>query len=58
MSPGTPPVREMAAAELDAVVALHRDAFPQAAIVVPGHGSPGTLEYLDFTVELVEGLEQ
>ena len=33
-------------------------AFPQAAIVVPGHGSPGTLEYLDFTVELVEGLEQ
>lgn len=33
-------------------------AFPQAEIVVPGHGSPGTLEYLDFTAELVEGLEQ
>jgi metallo-beta-lactamase class B len=34
------------------------DAFPDAAIVVPGHGSPGTVEYLQYTIELAEGLEQ
>lgn len=33
-------------------------AYPQAEIVVPGHGSPGTLDYLDFTAEMIEGLEQ
>jgi metallo-beta-lactamase class B len=33
-------------------------AYPRAEIVVPGHGPPGTLEYLDSTAELVEGLEQ
>ena len=31
-------------------------AFPDAAIVVPGHGSPGTVEYLEYTLELAEGL--
>ena len=33
-------------------------AFPEAKVVVPGHGSPGTVEYLDYTLELAEGLEQ
>jgi metallo-beta-lactamase class B len=32
-------------------------AFPQASIVVPGHGPPGSLDYLDYTIELVEGLD-
>jgi metallo-beta-lactamase class B len=31
-------------------------AFPQAEVVVPGHGRPGTLEYVDYTIELTEGL--
>jgi len=33
-------------------------AFPEATIVVPGHGSPGTVDYLKYTIELAEGLEQ
>jgi len=33
-------------------------AYPQAEIVVPGHGLPGPLDYLDFTAEMIEGLEQ
>jgi metallo-beta-lactamase class B len=32
-------------------------AFPEAAIVVPGHGTPGTADYLEYTIELAEGLE-
>ena len=32
-------------------------AYPDAAIVVPGHGAPGTVEFLQYTVELAEGLE-
>ena len=32
-------------------------AYPQAEVVVPGHGRPGTLEYLDYTIELVLGLQ-
>ena len=31
-----------------------KKAFPQAEIVVPGHGRQGTLEYVDYTIELVE----
>ena len=33
-------------------------AFPDATIVVPGHGAPGTVEYLQYTVALAEGLER
>jgi metallo-beta-lactamase class B len=33
-------------------------AFPEATIVVPGHGSPGTVDYLKYTIDLAEGLEQ
>ena len=33
-------------------------AFPEAKVVVPGHGSPGAREYLDYTLELAEELEQ
>lgn len=32
-------------------------AFPEATVVVPGHGAPGTGEYLQYTVTLAEGLE-
>jgi len=32
-------------------------AYPQAEVVVPGHGRPGTLQYLDYTIELVETFE-
>jgi metallo-beta-lactamase class B len=33
-------------------------ALPEAEIVVPGHGSPGTLAYLEYTIELVRELDQ
>lgn len=33
-------------------------AYPEAKVVVPGHGSPGSVEYLTYTIELVEGLER
>jgi metallo-beta-lactamase class B len=33
-------------------------AFPDATVVVPGHGAPGTVEDLQYTVGLVEGLER
>jgi metallo-beta-lactamase class B len=33
-------------------------AFPEAMVVVPGHGAPGTVELLDYTVALTEGLER
>ena len=33
-----------------------KKSFPHAEIVVPGHGRPGTLEYVDYTIELVESL--
>ena len=32
-------------------------AYPEAKVVVPGHGPPGSVEYLDYTIELVEGLQ-
>jgi metallo-beta-lactamase class B len=31
--------------------------FPEVTVIIPGHGSPGTLEYLQYTAELVEGLD-
>lgn len=31
-------------------------AFPEATVVIPGHGAPGTAEYLDYTIALAEGL--
>jgi metallo-beta-lactamase class B len=32
--------------------------FPEATVVVPGHGPPGTVEYLQYTLILAEGLER
>ena len=32
-------------------------AFPDAAVVVAGHGKPGTVDYLSYTAEFVSGLE-
>jgi len=29
-------------------------AYPEMRIVVPGHGSPGTIDYLNYTLELAE----
>lgn len=34
-----------------------RRAFSEAAIVVAGHGEPGTIEYLTYTEQFVRGLE-
>jgi metallo-beta-lactamase class B len=39
-----------------ATIRAVRAAFPDAAIVVPGHGAPGTLDHLDYTEELVRKL--
>jgi metallo-beta-lactamase class B len=33
-------------------------AYPDATIVVPGHGAPGTVEYLDYTLELIQTLSE
>lgn len=34
------------------------EAYPDARIVVPGHGKPGTVEYLDYTIRFTESLER
>jgi hypothetical protein len=33
-------------------------AYPDVEIVVPGHGKPGTVDDMRYTLELIEGLER